>query len=493
MKKMINKPLPRLVLVVLAVIFLSNAGFKALSAQSEADTAHTDSGMVISGDSTPEQGVTPDTHAVQHGTEAEPEHNEAEEGAKGLINVLFGLIIIIFVAKVGGELAERLNQPAVLGELVFGMILGNLVLFNITAFEFIKHDGMIEILAEIGVIILLFEVGLETNLKEMLSVGTTSFLVATAGVIAPFFLGWGTAAIFLSNEHIFVHIFIGATLCATSVGITARVIKDIKKLQTKEAKIILGAAVMDDIMGLIVLSIVTGLIGAANAGTSINSVGVLIIVLKALGFVILAILIGSKLMPKILAAATNLKAQGMLLAVALIVCFSLAAMAQLIGLAAIVGAFAAGIIMEKVHWRGFEKKGEHSLEVLIYPISTFLVPIFFVHMGVMVDLSTFGDPKVLIFAGALTVAAIIGKQVCALGVLEKGTNRVAIGLGMIPRGEVGLIFVKIGHGLSIAGVAVISDSTYSAVVIMVILTTLITPPVLKTSLLKKSTDFYAGE
>jgi len=130
---------------------------------------------------------------------------------------------------------------------------------------------------------------------------------------------------------------------------------------------------------------------------------------------------------------------------------------------------------------------------LIYPISTFLVPIFFVHMGVMVDLSTFGDPKVLIFAGVLTVAAIIGKQVCALGVLEKGTNRLAIGLGMIPRGEVGLIFVKIGHGLSIAGVAVISDSTYSAVVIMVILTTLITPPVLKTSLLKKSTDFYAGE
>ncbi len=493
MKKLINKPLPRLALVVMAVIFLSNAGFKALSAQSEADTAHTDSVLAVPIDTTPEHGVMTDTHATQHGSEAEQEINGAEDTAKKLINVLFGLIIIIFVAKVGGELAERLNQPAVLGELIFGMILGNLVLFNITAFEFIKHDGMIEILAEIGVIILLFEVGLETDLKEMLSVGTTSFLVATAGVIAPFFLGWGTAAIFLPHEHIFVHIFIGATLCATSVGITARVIKDIKKLQTKEAKIILGAAVIDDIMGLVVLSIVTGLIGAANAGTSINSTGVLIIVLKAVGFVILAILIGSKLMPKILAAATNLKAQGILLTVALIICFSLAAMAQLIGLAAIVGAFAAGIIMEKVHWRGFEKKGEHSLEVLIYPISTFLVPIFFVHMGVMVDLSTFGDPRVLIFAGVLTAAAIIGKQACALGVFEKGQNRLAIGLGMIPRGEVGLIFAKIGHGMSIAGVAIISDSTYSAVVIMVILTTLITPPVLKASLLKKSTDFYAND
>ena len=222
--------------------------------------------------------------------QAEPEHEtehsgEAEGGHGGVSTILFGLIVILVAAKLGGEIAERLHQPAVLGELILGVVIGNLVLLNIHTFEFIKHGEIFSVLAEIGVIILLFEVGLETNLGEMLSVGTTAFLVAALGVIAPFILGWGTAAIFLAHESMYVHIFIGATLCATSVGITARVIKDIKKMQTKEAKIILGAAVIDDIMGLVVLSIVTGLITAADSGTSIDSLGVLIIVLKAVGFI----------------------------------------------------------------------------------------------------------------------------------------------------------------------------------------------------------------
>jgi Kef-type K+ transport system membrane component KefB len=292
---------------------------------------------------------------------------------------------------------------------------------------------------------------------------------------------------------VYVHIFIGATLTATSVGITARVIKDIRKLQTREAKIILGAAVIDDIMGLVVLAIVTGLIDAANAGTGIDSLGVLWIVVKALAFITLALVVGNKVMPGIFLAALNMKGQGILLAVALVVCFGLAMAAELIGLAGIVGAFAAGVIMERVHYRGFMDRGEHSLEDLIAPIASFLVPIFFVHMGLKVDLSTFGNLNVLIFAGFLTLAAIIGKQACSFGVYEKGINKLSIGFGMIPRGEVGLIFAKIGQSLTLGGVAVVSAPTYSAVIIMVIVTTLVTPPILKRSLLKKSKDFYAAE
>ncbi len=429
----------------------------------------------------------------QNPEEMPAEGQEAAEEKKEIVSVLFGLILFIVVAKLGGDLMERIHQPAVLGELILGVVVGNLVLFGIHTFEFLKHDQFIEILSEIGVIILLFEVGLENNLKEMLSVGTSAFLVATAGVVTPFLLGWGVAAVFLPNEPVYIHIFIGATLTATSVGITARVIKDIKKINTKEAKIILGAAVIDDIMGLVVLAIVTGLISAADTGQGINSLSVLFIVFKAVAFIVGALVIGVKVMPRIFLAALNLKGQGILLTIALAVCFGLAGTAELIGLAGIVGAFAAGVIMEKVHYRGFLERGDHTLEELIYPISIFLVPIFFVRMGLMVDLSTFGNMNVLLFATILTIVAIIGKQACSIGIMEKGLNRLSVGIGMIPRGEVGLIFAKIGHGLTVGGLAVVSDATYSAVVIMVIVTTLVTPPFLKRSLLKKSTEFVATE
>jgi Na+:H+ antiporter len=502
----LRKPYLRLILIAFGILLLTHLGYGILNAQHEPPAEHIDSAaehIVNNPEHLDSTAAIPDSSAEHIANSSEHSENTSETGdghiagkpgeLKEIVRVLLGLIVIIMIAKIGGEVAERLKQPAVLGELILGMIIGNLILLNVDIFEFIKHDGMIEILAEIGVIILLFEVGLETNLKEMLSVGTTAILVAIAGVVTPFILGWGVAAIFLPTESIYVHIFIGATLTATSVGITARVLTDIKKLQTKEAKIILGAAVIDDIMGLVVLSIVTGLIAASNAGTSINSLGVLLIVLKALVFIVAAIVLGTMMMPRILTAALNLKGQGILLAVALVVCFTFAAVAELIGLAAIVGAFAAGIIMEKVHYRRFVDRGEHSLEELIHPIASFLVPIFFVHMGLMVDLSTFGQMNVLLFAGILSVVAIIAKQACALGVMDKGLNRMAVGIGMIPRGEVGLIFAKIGHGLTIGGAAVISNSTYSAVVIMVILTTLVTPPILKRSLLKKSTDFYGGK
>src|SRR6185436_2649538 len=191
---------------------------------------------------------------------------------------------MLVVAKLGGELFERIGQPAVLGELVGGIIIGNLMLCGFMGVEPLKTNAVIGALAEIGVIILLFEVGLESDLKEMVEVGWSSLLVATLGVIAPFFLGWGVAAYFIPDESRLGHIFIGATLCATSVGITARVFKDLGKLATREARIILGAAVIDDVMGLLILAVVAGAIKASATGSALSLIEVSVITVKALLF-----------------------------------------------------------------------------------------------------------------------------------------------------------------------------------------------------------------
>ncbi len=400
--------------------------------------------------------------------------------------VLIELIVILMAAKLGGDVFERFHQPAVLGELIFGIIIGNLSLVGFHGFESFKSNVTLEILSELGVIILLFETGLESTVKEMMKVGLASFMVAVFGVIAPFFLGWGVGALFLPEESIYVHIFIGATLTATSVGITARVLKDIGKINTREAKIILGAAVIDDILGLVILAVVTGIISAVATGTGegISSAAVLWIISKAVIFIVGAVVIGSIILPHYFNLGFKMKVKGVMLSFSLLVCFLLSYIAGEVGLAPIVGAFAAGLILEDVHFKGFKERGELDIKELISPIATFLVPIFFVRMGMMVDLRTFAHVEILGFAATMTLAAIIGKQACSLAIFDKVTNRIAIGLGMIPRGEVGLIFAGIGSKLILDGERVISSSTYSAVVIMVVVTTLVTPPALIYSMLK---------
>jgi Kef-type K+ transport system membrane component KefB len=335
------------------------------------------------------------------------------------------------------------------------------------------------------VIILLFEVGLESSVREMMKVGLASFMVAVFGVVVPFFLGWGVGYAFLPDESVYVHVFIGATLTATSVGITARVLKDIGKIKSREAKIILGAAVIDDIMGLVILAVVAGIITAINSGVGdgISSGQVLWIIGKAVIFIVGAIVAGGFVLPRFFDLAFRLKVKGVFLSVCLMICFLFSYLAGQVGLAPIVGAFAAGLILDEVHYKQFRERGDHGIEELLEPISIFLVPIFFVRMGMMVDLSTFADVEILGFAAVLTIAAIAGKQVCSLAIFDKRTNRIAIGLGMIPRGEVGLIFAGIGAKLMLDGHPVIEAGTYSAVVIMVILTTVVTPPALKYSLL----------
>jgi Kef-type K+ transport system membrane component KefB len=409
----------------------------------------------------------------------------ANGGAHGLDPmVLGGIAILLMTAKLGGEFFERVKQPAVLGELIGGIVIGNLALVGFTGVEPLKTQAVIGALAEIGVIILLFEVGLESNVREMLEVGWSSLLVAVAGVIVPFFLGWGVAAYFLPGEATLGHVFIGATLCATSVGITARVLKDMGQLQARESRIILGAAVTDDVLGLLILAVVSGAIEASHAGTTLSLAGVTIIAAKAVVFLLGAVAAGRYVAPRLFQRAGRWEVRGLLLALAISFCFLLAWAAALVGLAPIVGAFAAGLVLDGSHYASFRNKGEKSLEELIRPVSDLLVPLFFVLMGLKVDLRAFGRLELLGFAAALTTAAIIGKQVCSLAVAEKGVNRLAVGFGMVPRGEVGLIFAGIGASLTLPGAQglgepVVSAATFSVVVIMVIVTTLLTPPALK--------------
>ncbi len=416
---------------------------------------------------------------------ATAEHGGDDHGgghASPVTPVLIALVVILVAAKLGGELAERVHQPAVLGELLAGVVLGNLALAGYHGLDFLATESGIVILAELGVILLLFEVGMESNIKEMLSVGASSLLVAILGVVAPFLLGLAVSAWMLPDKNVLVHVFIGATLCATSVGITARVLSDLGKINARESKIILGAAVIDDVLGLVILAVVSGIISAANTGGELAGFEVAMIIGKAAGFLVGAIVIGTWLSPRMFRLASRLQIKGLLLTLALAFCFLLSYLANLIELAPIVGAFAAGLILDEVHYRSFIDRGDHNVEELLHPINTFLVPVFFVLMGIRVDLSTFGEVEVLGFAAVLSIVAIIGKMICALGVIEKGLDRISVAVGMVPRGEVGLIFAGIGASLVLAGKPVIDVSTYSAVVIMVIVTTLVTPPALKVTL-----------
>jgi Kef-type K+ transport system membrane component KefB len=408
----------------------------------------------------------------------------SEETSQELIRILLGVALILFFAKLSGHVAETWHMPAVLGELLIGIVLGNLWLVGIDWLEFLKHEHALEILAELGIIFLLFQIGLESNMRELLAVGRSALLVAILGVIAPTLLGVGVSAWFLPDAHPVAHLFVGATLAATSVGITARVLEEGGFVDSVEGRIILGAAVIDDVLGLVILAMVTGAVAAISGGAALGTTDVLFILGKVAMFFAIAVVAGLYVSPHLFRLASGLRGRGLLLATAIVFCFALADIAVVIGLAPIVGAFAAGLALDETSYRDFAKKsnGAHRREDLIEPIATFLVPVFFVLMGLQVDLPSLLEPKILIFALVLSVAAFAGKQVCALGVLEKGANRTAVGLGMVPRGEVGLIFAGIGAGLMVGGKHVVSPSTYSVLVFMVIVTTLVTPPLLMRSL-----------
>jgi Kef-type K+ transport system membrane component KefB len=406
--------------------------------------------------------------------------------ADSLGRVLLALALVLLFAKLGGYIAERMGQPSVLGELVVGVLLGNLSIAGIESLEWITSDATLSLLANLGAVILLFEVGLESTLRDMLKVGPRSLVVAVLGVVAPWLLGWWVGALFLPDRSVYVHIFLGAILTATSVGITARVLKDLGRSQTPEARIILGAAVIDDVLGLVILAVVGSVIAAANVGQAMSLGSAAFVLAEAVVFLFGALAIGTLASPRLFRLASRLPGTGALLTTALVCCFALASLASAIGLAPIVGAYAAGLILEETHYREFTERGEHRLEELVRPISILLVPLFFVLMGMRVDLHAFARPGAIWLAALLTVAAILGKQVCALGGLGSTLDKITIGIGMIPRGEVGLIFANIGLGLVVHGERIVDDHIYSAVVIAIMVTTLVPTPALKGRLSRTS-------
>ncbi|NIS70245.1 MAG: cation:proton antiporter [Proteobacteria bacterium] len=397
--------------------------------------------------------------------------------------LLFELSLVLTAAKLGGLAARTIRLPVVLGELFAGVILGNLTLAGIGFFEGIQHDPSLATLAELGVILLMFEVGVESTVPSLMRVGRSAMLVALFGVAVPFIVGFGTVRLFFPDFSLWVDIFLGATLCATSVGISARVLKDLDRIQTLEGRTILGAAVVDDVLGLVILAVVVALIGSSAStelgGASSITEQVLVIVTKAFGFLIVGTVLGVLFSKRLYRWAAGLEMRGMLLTLSLTLCFAFAFLAHQFGLAPIVGAFSAGLILEPEHSQFFKRETD-SLEHLLIPLSTLFVPIFFLHMGMQVDLSALFSVRAVVVGLVLSAAAVAGKMACAAGVIQgkAAIDRWAVALGMVPRGEVGLIFAGLGAGLKVAGVPLLDPTLYAAIIVMVFITTAMTPPLL---------------
>ncbi|MDX2495773.1 MAG: cation:proton antiporter [Desulfuromusa sp.] len=445
--------------------------------------------------------------------------------------ILLELALIIALAALGRVIATRHQQASVLGELLIGVAVGNvgywlgwplasLIMHSSDVkrlFEEVWNAGIsvpeaaqhifsatalspggtaeqliglltgphaanlilmgiaLWVFSNLGVILLLFMVGLESSVEDMLKVGPRSLMVATLGVVAPFLLGLAACIWLLPTSPMPVYLFIAATLCSTSVGITARILKDLNKIQSSEAKIILGAAVIDDILGLIVLAVVIGIV---TTGT-VDLLEICRIGLYSMLFFGLVILLGEKLVAwniRTLNRIFSPPQDKLLYPIAL--AFLMAALANFIELAPIVGAFAAGLILREEAFT--QSSGKQTMQELISPLQTLFAPIFFVLMGMQVNLASFLHPGTIKLALVFTCIAIVGKLVAGLPA-GRGTNLLSVGIGMIPRGEVGLIFASIGNGLGI-----MSSDVFSAIVIMVITTTLVTPLALKWSLARSS-------
>ncbi len=402
--------------------------------------------------------------------------------------VLFGLGILLLAAKLGGLAAVRLHQPAVLGELLIGIGLGNLLPLVLDAggIASARDEPTLRIFAEIGVLILLFDVGLEADLRALARVGISSLLVAVIGVAVPFALGFGASALLLPGAPALVHVFLGASLTATSVGITARVLKDLGAAQSTEGQTILGAALLDDVLGLVVLAVVTATVTAAAAGGPAPSTLVVVAIVAKAGVFLTAAAVAGHFLAGPLARAVGATGQrGLILAIGVTLCFSLGFVAEAIGMTAIVGAFAAGILLDPYGTGVRTESEERTLAELLQPLADLFVPLFFVLMGIQVDLASLADPSALLLGAALVVAAIVGKLACAAGVRTRGTDRLAVAIGMVPRGEVGLIFAGIGASLTIGTEPLLSRSTFSALVLMVLVTTLATPPGLRWALRRR--------
>ncbi|KTD18924.1 cation:proton antiporter [Legionella jordanis] len=444
-----------------------------------------------------------------------------------LAPILLWVTLILFAALVGRYLAQRFHQPAVLGELLMGVLLGNIfyywglplatvlregpAIFEIVrdmlaevplaqavknhisnpystqqliavlggphGLDLVKIGNILEVFSRYGVIFMLFMVGLESSMTELKHTGRESLQVAILGVITPILLGFVVAHLLMPESTYKVDLFVAATLAATSVGITARVLTEMKKLKTREARTILGAAMIDDILGLILLSIVSSLV----TNETVDLTVILRIIISALLFFVAVLAIGPSILRMVVRFFNYFLEpwEVKLFSVFMFVMF-LAWLATLVDLAAIIGAFCAGLILHDDFFLNKDQVVEEpSIKSLVAPLESILAPLFFILIGVQVKLESFLSWNVIILATGLIAAAIIGKLVSGLGG-GKRDDRLLIGIGMMPRGEVGLVFASIGRSLN-----VISDDLFSAIILMVIVTTLLAPPLLKQRFKKK--------
>ena len=370
-------------------------------------------------------------------------------------HLLAVLVALLVSTKLLGVLAQRIGQPAVVGELIAGVILGGSV-FGILD----PQDPVILSLSELGVLILLFEIGLHTDLKSLVRVGGEALTVALVGVALPFAFGYGAAA--LLGLSTVPSIVAGAALTATSIGISARTLSDLGKLDTAEGQIVLGAAVLDDIVGLVILSVVSSLVG----GVALSLGGITVTTTIAIGFVAAALVLGNFLVPPVFRAIATIEASGVLGVAGLAFAFLLALLAARVGSATIIGAFSAGLVLHATPQR-------QAIEKATTQLGHFFVPIFFASVGAAIELRTLGDGKVLAVGAALIAVGVAGKFVAGYAPFWFKGKKSLIGIAMIPRGEVGLIFARMG-----LATGALTSQLYSAIAMMVLVTTFITPPLL---------------
>jgi Kef-type K+ transport system membrane component KefB len=371
--------------------------------------------------------------------------------------VLVDLVIMLVGAKLLAEIFERLRQPAVVGEILAGILIGPSLL------NWVQPSDTTAILAEIGVIFLLFTVGLETKPQAILRVGGRALLVGVLGVVVPFGAGywimraWGGGNI--------EAMFVGAAMVATSVGITARVLRDLGLLDAPTARIIMGAAVIDDILGLLILSAVSG-----AAGGAIDYWRISVTTVSAFAFTLFVAFLGAPLLTRLAPRIERLHVGDSFFVAGLILCLGLSVLASYIGVAAIIGAFLAGMALAEA------TEKNHDMHRLTGGVTEFLVPFFLVNIGMQLNLSVFRDANIVVLAIIITIAAILTKLIaCGAGAYGVGWRRMGqIGVGMVPRGEVGIVVAQIGLSL-----AVITDAIYGVVLFMAIATTLVAPPFLK--------------
>lgn len=445
----------------------------------------------------------------------------ADSGHDPIAQVILWVTLIFSLAVAGRYLAKRFHQPGVLGELLMGVLFGNLcyyfglqlmvvlregasifdVINNLLAgaslpravsqaipdahyaaqmtaalgspqgMEYIKTGATLDMFSRYGVIFLLFMVGLESSVDELKHTGRESLRVALVGVLAPMILGFGVAWLFMPSSTWQTHLFVAATLCATSIGITARVLSEMKKLRTREARTILGAAMIDDVLGLIILAVVSSIVITGQ----VDVMALLQVLISTLLFFAGALYLGPWILRILIRGARFLDLWESKLVVAFIFSMLLAWLATLVQLASIIGAFTAGMLMDDRYFNEHGEPGHHSVAIkqLIAPLESLLAPLFFMLIGVQVKLESFFNWQVLLISGGLIVAAVLGKLVSGLGGHRKD-DRLLIGIGMLPRGEVGLVFASIGRTLGI-----MSDQLFAAVILMVMVTTFLAPPCMK--------------